>query len=121
MLYGLEAAVVQTPKVPASAGTLQWDKLMLSGNFPHLARWYDFLCGLPELQDVAEQYGPKRRKTTPTASPAEAAKDASQKSGKAASKAAAVAPGGTTSCKVLVSEILPLGRCIILETSIVHG
>ena len=86
--------LVQTPKVPASAGTLQWDKLMLSGKFPHLARWYNFLCGLPELQDVAEQYGPKRRKTTPTASPAEAAKDAGQKSGQAASKAAAAAPGG---------------------------
>ncbi|KAK9821493.1 hypothetical protein WJX74_002572 [Apatococcus lobatus] len=81
-------------------GTLQWDKLMLSGNFPHLARWYNFLCELPELQDVAEQYGPKRRKLTPTAAPAEAAKDAGQKGGKATSKAASAAPGDTGSFEI---------------------
>ncbi|KAK9867379.1 hypothetical protein WJX84_011083 [Apatococcus fuscideae] len=81
-------------------GTTQWDKLKLSGSFPHLARWYDFLCSLPELQDVAEQYGPKRRKTT--AGPAEAAKEAEKKGGKAsaASKAAAAAPGDTGSFEI---------------------
>ncbi|GAB4821570.1 hypothetical protein N2152v2_008616 [Parachlorella kessleri] len=46
-------------------GTLQWDKLKKSGNFPHLARWYDFLGEVSALREAAEQYGVKRRSAAP--------------------------------------------------------
>jgi hypothetical protein len=41
--------------------TLQWDKLKKSGNFPHIARWYDFCDAQPPLRQAAEKYGRKRR------------------------------------------------------------
>jgi hypothetical protein len=35
--------------------TLQWDKLKKSGNFPHIARWYDFCDAQPPLRQAAEK------------------------------------------------------------------
>ena len=43
-----------------SAGSLQWEGLKKTGKLPHLARWYDHVGGIPILQQLAEQYYPKR-------------------------------------------------------------
>jgi glutamyl-tRNA synthetase len=46
----------------ALTATMQWDGLRNRGAVPHLARYYEFLMGsIPELLDVALEYGPVRK------------------------------------------------------------
>jgi hypothetical protein len=42
------------------AGSLQWEGLKKAGKLPHLSRWYDHLASIPQLQQLAEKYYPKR-------------------------------------------------------------
>ena len=42
-----------------------WDKLKKTGQFPHVARWHDFIGGQPPMCDVAQQYNTKRKRVVP--------------------------------------------------------
>jgi glutamyl-tRNA synthetase len=51
-------------------GSAQWEKMRKSGSHPHLARWFDFCCGMPALKLATEVHGWHR--PGPTAHSAEA-------------------------------------------------
>ncbi len=42
------------------AGTLQWDKLRKTGLLNNLARWFDFVGGVPAVKQTVERYDPRQ-------------------------------------------------------------